>query len=263
MFPELTREELAAGMDAVVEEILRRAAVAGPPVDAFTVARALGMTVVWDDRQAGRARYVRLKGHRDPKPRGTILLKSDPRRERRQWAVAHEIGEHLAPRVFAVWGVDPRETASSAREIAANHLAGRLLLPTGWFAADARSCRWDLLALKAKYSTASHELIARRMLECAVPVIVSIFDQRRISFRRSNLPGRTPPPLQIEARCWQQAHTQNRHVVKTLGPYRTQVWPVHEEDWKREIIRTEVQECWDVMEDDMGAGTACGFAKDQ
>jgi hypothetical protein len=249
MFPELTREELAAGIDAVVEDILRRAAVASPPVDAFAVARLLGLTVAWDGRQSGRARYVRLNGRRGPTPRWTILLKPDPRQERQQWAVAHEIGEHVAHRVFAAWGVDPRETSPCAREIVASRLAGRLLLPTAWFSADARSCRWDLLALKAKYPTASHELIARRMLECSVPVIVSIFDQERISFRLSNLPGRTPPPLPIEVRCWRHAHARSSPISKSLGPYRTQAWPVHEDGWKREIIRTEVQECWDDVEE--------------
>ena len=103
--------------------------------------------------------------------RATILLRPEPRFERRQWAVAHEIGEHVACRVFALWGVDPRETQANAREHVANNLAGRLLLPTAWFAADAVACGWDLLGLKARYRTASHELIARRMLECRPPVI--------------------------------------------------------------------------------------------
>ena len=121
MFPELTREELAAGLDCVAAEILAEAGVAGPPVDAL--------------------------------------------------AVAHEIGEHIAYRVFARWGADPVETAANAREQVANWLAGRLLLPTAWFAADGTACGWDLLALKARYNTASHELIARRMLECRPPVM--------------------------------------------------------------------------------------------
>ena len=116
-------------------------------------------------------------------------MRPEPRLERRQWAVAHEIGEHVAYRVFLQWGVDPRETAPKAREAVANNLAGRLLLPTAWFAADGAACGWDLLALKARYRTASHELIARRMLECRPPVIISIFDHRRISFRRSNFPA--------------------------------------------------------------------------
>ena len=204
MLPEYTREELAAGLDRVAENILAVAGVQAPPVDAFAVARALGIDLAWDDRQEGRARYVRLGDRRAGAGRATILLRPDPRLERQQWAVAHEIGEHAACRVFVQWGVDPRETTSGAREIVANAMAGRLLLPTAWFAADATACDWDLIALKARYRTASHELIARRMLECRPPVIISIFDHRKIRFRRSNLPGRTPPPSTAEMQCWQR-----------------------------------------------------------
>ena len=78
-------------------------------------------------------------------------MRPEPRLERQQWAVAHEIGEHVAYHVFAHWGVDPREAAPNARETVANNLAGRLLLPTAWFAADAAACGWDLMALKARY----------------------------------------------------------------------------------------------------------------
>jgi hypothetical protein len=209
MLPEFTREELAAGLDAVVDELLREAGLTRPPVDAFALARALRIAVAWDDRQDGRARYVRLGDLSAvtptmqawcpvtstlDRPRAAILLRPDPRFERQHWAVAHEIGEHVAYRVFARWGVDPRETAPNAREQVANSLAGRLLLPTVWFEADGCACDWDLVELKTRYFTASHELIARRMLECRPPVVISIFDQERVSFRRSNLPGRLPPP---------------------------------------------------------------------
>jgi hypothetical protein len=254
MLPEFTREELAAGLDAVAMEVLVEAGVEGPPVDAFEVAQALGISVAFDDRQQGRARYVRLGG-RPParrgitdtlstggRPRATILLRPDPRWERQQWAVAHEIGEHAAYRMFARLGVDPREAVAGAREAVASQLAGRLLLPAAWFGADGSDSGWDLLALKARYATASHELIARRMLECRPPVIVSIFDQGRLHFRRSNLPGRVPPPSSAEIACWQSVHDRNRPSQTYQGLGMVQGWPVHEEGWKREILRTEVDE---------------------
>ncbi|MGD0900782.1 MAG: ImmA/IrrE family metallo-endopeptidase, partial [Thermoguttaceae bacterium] len=136
MLPELTREELAAGMDAVVFEILNEAGIHGPPVDAMDLARRLGITVATDEFQEGRARYVRLRGGHPSQLRPTILLRPFDRRERQHWAVAHEIGEHAAYRVFAAWGADPRETPPRAREETANCLAGRLLVPTAWFAPD-------------------------------------------------------------------------------------------------------------------------------
>jgi hypothetical protein len=243
MLPEYTREELAAGLDRVVEMILGKAGIQAPPVDAFAVARALGIAVAWDNRQEGRARYVRLSDRRLGCSRATILLRPEPRLERQQWAVAHEVGEHVAYHVFAQWGVDPRETTPNAREAVANNLAGRLLLPTPWFAADATACEWDLIALKTRYRTASHELIARRMLECRPPVIISIFDHRQISFRQSNLPGRAPPPSTAEIQCWRNVHCRNHSLRTRAGPNLIQGWPIHEEGWEREILRTEMDEC--------------------
>ncbi len=242
MLPEYTREELAAGLDCVAEEVLAEAGVRCPPVDAFDVARRLGIELAWDDRQSGRARYVRLGGRFAGRSRATILLRPDPRGERRQWAVAHEIGEHVAYRVFDRWGVDPRETDPAARETVANNMAGRLLLPSEWFAAEGAACGWDLLDLKARFRTASHELIARRMLECQTPVVISIFDQGRLTFRRGNLPGRTPPPLPAEAECRRHVHQLCRPLRFRKGPCSIQCWPIHEEGWKREIVRLEVDE---------------------
>ena len=155
-------------------------------------------------------------------------------------AVAHEIGEYAACRVFVQWGVDVREVCLAAEEVA-NCLAGRLLLPTEWFLADAAVVGWDLASLKAQYSTASYELIARRMLECPPPVIVTIFDHRRVSFRRSNLPGRVPPPSPAEMACWRVVHDSAPRQIDD-GPRTIQGWPVHEPTWKREILRTEVEE---------------------
>jgi hypothetical protein len=118
-------------------------------------------------------------------------------------------------------------------------------LPTDWFVDDAAACDWDLLALKARYATASHELIARRMLECPPPVIVSIFDEGRLSFRRSNVPGRAPPPSQAEFDCWRRVHASGRPACIRRPTGAIQGWPVHEENWKREIVRTE-SELWDM-----------------
>jgi hypothetical protein len=241
MLPEFTREELAAGLDRVAEQALRKAGIDRPPVDAFVVARALSIVVAWDDRQECRARYVRLNG-RSKHPRATVLLRPDPRPERHQWALAHEIGEHLACRVFDHWGVDPREVRADARETVANNLAGRLLLPTAWFVADGADCQWDLIALKSRYPTASHELIARRMLECRPPVIITIFDHRQISFRRANLPGRTPPPSAAEMQCWRSVHDRNHPLQTRRSPTAVQGWPIHEQGWTREILRTELDE---------------------
>lgn len=241
MLPEIPREELSAALDTVAEEVLAAGQITSPPIDALKLARALGITVAWDASQHGRGRYVRLSSHGGGPPEASILLRPEPRPERRQWAVAHEIGEHVAHRVFAALAVDPREVAPGARETVANHLAGRLLVPTARFAPDAGGCGWDLMELKATYATASHELIARRMLELPPPVIITIFDHGRVWLRRSNVPGRVPSPSVAELDCRQACHTRNRAEQSSDGLRTIQSWPVHEPGWKREILRTEVE----------------------
>lgn len=92
-------EEMSSALDSAIAELLDSAGLVGPPVDAVALARSLGFTLAWDDGQSSRARLVRLAGRRECGGL-SILLKHDPRPERRQWAVAHEIGEYLSPRVF-------------------------------------------------------------------------------------------------------------------------------------------------------------------
>lgn len=241
----LTAEEWTAGLDEVVAELLSAAGVTGPPVDAALVASALGLTVAWDEAQSGRARYVRVGGAGARRPRAMILLRRDPRREREQWALAHELGEHAAARVFHRWGLDPCEVGPALREQVANRLAARLLAPTPWLLDDARQLDWHLAALKARYATASHELLARRMLECPPAVIVTIFDHGRMTFRRGNRPGRAPSPMVDEWRCWRQVHANSapcRLQADCQGLARVDGWPVHEPEWKREILRAELAE---------------------
>jgi Zn-dependent peptidase ImmA (M78 family) len=240
MLPEIAVEELGATLDRVVAEVLAESRFPGPPVDAFRLAEDLKICVAIDDRQSVRARFVRLQGTRGPAARGTILLRPEPRPERRQWAVAHEIGEHLAHRVFDALSIDPRVADPRAREMVANSLAGRLLVPGAWLGDDGPACGWDLLRLKALYRTASHELLARRMLDMPPPVIVTIFDREAIYFRAGNVRGQVPPPSPAEWDCYRSVHRDGRPCQRDGDWLTVRGWPVHEEGWKREILRTEV-----------------------
>ncbi len=239
MLPEFTVEEVAAALDDVAHELLLAAGVAGPPVDAFRVAESLGIDVAWDDRQSGRARLVALRdGERSA--RTSILLRRDPRGERRQWAVAHEIGEASAHRVFAHLGVDPREAPPAAREDVANRLAGRLLLPTSAFRAVAEANGWDIADIKRRFVHASHELVARRMLDLHVPVIITVFDADRVTWRRSNVFGRVPRMSPVESSCQRRVHHTGQPLTVDDAGRIVQGWAIHEPDWKREILRMEL-----------------------
>jgi len=240
MLAELPVEEYSAVLDEVAAGVLADSAIVGPPVDPFRLARAMGITVAEDAGQTGRARYVRLGGRHGHRLLPTVLLRPEDRPERSHWALAHEIGEHLAHRVFGELNVSPREAPCNARESVANHLAGRLLVPTLWFLEDGTNCDWDLPRLKARYLTASHELLARRMLDLPPRVIVTIVDKGRTYLRCSNLPGSVPPMAEVERECQRRVTKEGGSVKQTQPPVRVQAWAVHEPDWKREILRTEM-----------------------
>jgi hypothetical protein len=245
MFSEIPAEQLAQVLDACAAEVLWEAGIEKPPVDATIVAERLDLVVAHNAALPCRGKLIDLADPRGGSAtQGTIVVGPAERPERLQWAVAHEIGESVAYRVFAALGVQADE---DAREQIANHLAGRLLLPRRWFAADGPRFDWDLFDMKRRYATASHELIARRMLEMNVPIVVTLFDQGRIRWRRTNCGARPPQLLPDEATVWKSTHEsgkpQTLHCdAANTGIESVHAWPIHEPEWKREILRSVIAE---------------------
>jgi Zn-dependent peptidase ImmA (M78 family) len=233
------QSDWTAALDETAAEILRRAGVKRPPVNAIEIANRLGCQVLWDKQQSGRARIATVRIGPGKRREPAIFLRPEPRPERIQWAVAHEIGEQCAGKVCRRLGIDLLEARADQREQIANALATRLLLPAKWFAEDATAHDFDLVQLKNRYATASHELIARRMLDLPQPLLVTIFDHGKQQFRRWNRPGLPPSILEIELESWRVAH-QFGDVVRRYSSPRIDIWPVHEPDWKREIMRLEL-----------------------
>jgi Zn-dependent peptidase ImmA (M78 family) len=246
MITEIPAEQLIDSINDCAAELLAEAGADCPPIDALLIAKRLGLLVAQDRQSDMRARFVRL-GQPNRAARGTILLADDPRPERRQWAVAHEIGEFAAHRVFTELGIDPEDLVSAEREQMANHLANAILLPFDWFRADGFAVDWDLFELKQIYSTASNELIARRMLGMSPAVIVSLFDQGKLVWRKSNVLRRPPALVPAESGTWQVAHNTcqvAQYECHDLpeGLRDVRCWPVHEPEWKREILRTALED---------------------
>lgn len=249
-----TREQVVDAVDETVQEVLREVGIVGPTVDVLQLARALDFMIALDATAGGRARFCRL----GPAAQGVILIRHDPRPERRQWAVAHELGEIFAHRVFGRLGWEAAETAAvddahapidqtgQAREAVANQFAGALLVPTRWLRETGSAVNWDLRQLKREFVTASHELIARRMLDMPPPVVITIFDQGRVSWRRSNQRLRPGPLTDQEELVWLQI--QNAEAVTRfdrnlpLPMASISGWAIHEGPWRREILRTELWE---------------------
>lgn len=233
MLDDLPREDVTAAIDGMIDELLDAAHIAQPPVDAIALAQSqLDIVVVMDERQPQRGRAQRIVGKKQ------IYLKPEPREERHQWTVAHEIGEHLKSDLLARLDIEPAQAKAMAGESLANLFAYRLLVPTRWFADDVKTLDYDLLALKGRYATSSHEVIAWRYLDLPAPCVVTIIDNERIHRRRSNA-MRTKRALEpIEERCWKRVTKFGKPETMRDDQWSVTAWPVHELEWKREILRS-------------------------
>src|SRR5262249_23179017 len=140
----------------------------------------LGIQVCLDRRQPQRGRAQRAGGKRQ------IFLRPEPSQERHQWTVAHEIGEHFKVTLLQRLGVEPGQTRAMAGESLANLFAYRLLVPRRALTAAAPACGYDVLELKQRYRTASHEVVAWRFLDLPEPCIITVVDNDHIHRRKSN-----------------------------------------------------------------------------
>ncbi len=231
------REEVVSVLDQIVEELLAQAGVEGPPVDAIALAqRHLGMTVSLDSRQQERGRVQRA-GRRPQ-----IFLRPEPTEERHQWTVAHEIGRHLRDQIHERLNLTREEARTLTGESLSNLFSSRLLVPTVWFATDAPAMAYDLLELKKRYRTSSHEVIALRFLDLPEPCIITVFDNDTVHRRKSNGPRVTKEVEPVEAKVQKYVHERGEPKTLREGNWTVQGWPIHQHGWKREILRSVVDE---------------------
>ncbi len=172
-----------------------------------------------------------------------ILVRPDARDERECFALAHEIGEARA--VADILERLPDDTADERRrEQLANLFAGRLLCPRQWFAAEVARSGFRLRDLKAVFVTASHEVIARQFLQDETPTVITIVDQGRVCARLGNV-GYEWRLLPLERTVWEECRRTARDVRRRQGSLSVEACPVHEPEWRREILRTSATDTFD------------------
>ena len=268
-------ENLFLGVDSLAMELLEQGGVSGPAVDAVELAWKLGLQVSLAGNPSQRGEFVRSRvvaAHEGilagpsgklggklhssatsshPKSsqtlgnfRGIIKVRPEERSERVHWAVAHEIGEAYSAELTHRVGLHFSEVSPELREALCNQFAGRLLAPSTWLRNCGPACDWDLAELKRIFCTASNELIARRCMDECPEAVYTVCDQGKISWRKSGRARRTIPWFSGERSVWQTAHVDGQHVDVDCGHWRVRVWPLHEECWQREILRTESNSPW-------------------
>jgi hypothetical protein len=222
MTEDLSREEVHHAIDRLVEDLLDAAGVAAPPVDAIAVARDhLHLDLTPPKRR-------RAAPEDDLEPPETV----------RQWLAAQRIGEHHKPVLLRRLGLDPTGTRGLSGASLVNLFATHLLLPTCWFADDARELEGDIMELHARYRTAGVEQIAWRLLDLPAPCIITVVDNDHVARRRSNawsVRRELAPP---EAECQRYVHHFSRPRRVSSGGWTVQGWPIHRAEWKREILRS-------------------------
>jgi hypothetical protein len=229
MSEEWTREEVQHAVESLVDELLKRAGVSEPPVDALALARThLGIPV---RVEAGGGRR---------RGRQEIVLPEDAGPEQQQWLAAQAIGQHLCPAALERVGMDQAGGLSSASLV--NLLARQVLVPAGWLAGEARSCGYDLEELHRRYRTVSMETLAWRLLDLPEPCVITVVDNEHVQARRSNAwrVGRTLSPT--EEQCQRYVHKFSRPRVVSAGGWTVLGWPLHQPDWKRELLRSVIEE---------------------
>jgi hypothetical protein len=233
MSEDIERSEVHQAVDQAVEELLAAAGVQEPPVDAIALAREhLGLVVSLD---RGRSRQWGRGGKQ-------VSERPEPTVEENQWTVAHAIGEHLKPALLRRLGIDPEQRQPMTGESLPRLFADRLLVPGRWLADQSRASGYDLLALKEKFRTASHEVIAWRLLDLPEPVIITIIDNGSVSRRRSNAWRVNRDLSEPEKRCQRYVHQYSRPHQLREDEWTVQGWPVHGVDWKREVLRSVLDE---------------------
>lgn len=202
-------------LEEVARETLERANV-GTPVDPEDV--AIDQELDLFDGGPGCGGY--LVGRK-------IIIDNALRRERRAFAIAHELAHWLLRRR----GIRDDETS-------VNYLAAALLLPRFEFESDLRQRGWDLIALCARHRFASFEAVARRI--CALRAARAVvFDRPLRGQQRPRwyaIPrGHRPTDLERDAAS--EAVATGAPVVITSE---ITAWPVLEHDWHRVITLANV-----------------------
>ena len=224
MVEDLSREEFVEAVSQAVKELLLAASVVTPPVDAVSLARNhLGLPPKPQRRKKG------------------VESSTQATEEQKQWDAALQIGDSLKPNLLHRLGIDPNQPRPLMGESLSKMVAEHLLLPLPWFARDAASSGFDLLALKDIYRTASHELIAWRWLDLPEPCIVTVVDNDHIQRRRSNAWPVRRELHPVEQQCQRYVSEYSRPRIVRAEGWTVQGWPVHRSDWKREVLRSVVE----------------------
>jgi predicted transcriptional regulator len=231
---DFSQEELIEAIDRLVAGLLERAGVTAPPVDALAIAEhhlGIPVEVVEPADESGRRRpRARPSG-------GGITLTTDMSDEQQQRAAADGIARLLLPDVYRKVGVVP---GSESKQFAAHVRAlivARVLIPGRLLRAALRDCKYDVPALHERFSTASMEAVAARLLDLDDPCVIAIVDDGVVASRRGNRMPATRKLETAEQECVDRVMELDLPHRARVGEWTAWGWPVPGRPFRRIILR--------------------------
>jgi hypothetical protein len=225
MLDDMPPEEILAAVERLVRELLDAAELRGPPVDAVALAR----------------QYLPPEAQQPRRGRRRSEADDAMTEEQKQWAAAQQVGRHLRDVLFERLGVEAEAGRGLAGSSLTNLFAPRLLLPADWFAADAAALDFDVLKLKERYPTCTHETIALRLLDLPEPCIITVLDEGRVVRRRSNAWPVRRELEPVEQKCQHAISRSGRPRVVRADNWTVQGWPIPMTSGARVILRSVVE----------------------
>jgi predicted transcriptional regulator len=233
---DFSQEELVDAIDRLVAGLMERAGVTAPPVNALAIAEHhLGIPVEFvepaEEDESGRRRpRARPSG-------GGIALTTDMSTEQQQRSAADGIARLLVPDVYrkvgVVQGSESRQFAAHVRAL----VIARVLIPGKLLRSALRDCKYDVPELHQRFSTASMEAVAARLLDLDDPMVVSLVDDGVVASRRSNRMQVSKKLEGAEQECVDRVMELDLPHRARVGEWTAWGWPVPNRPFRRIILR--------------------------
>lgn len=214
-------------IEGMVKKILMECDITTPPVDVKAVAKKKGLVLTESMLEGRRGQNFIFRGKK------FIEIDIRDRKVRQNFTIAHEILEVDLGEIVA----DPTE-----RHKLATLWSPFLLMPSNWFQETCIEHNFDILKVKKAFDNVSHEAVALHMLHFA-PAIITVFDNDRVTNRRSSYSFNVSRKLMsLEQGVIDQVLSSGEKFQTERDGVEVAAFPVFEEEFKRVIMRTQLDE---------------------
>lgn len=236
-YMDFSQDELIDTVERLVAGMLERAGVTAPPVNAVTIAEThLGIPIEWvepvDEDEPGRRR---------PRSRANsghgITFTTDMKDEQLQRVAADGIARTLLPDIYRKLSIVPGSESKQFATHVRGLTAARVLIPTRLLKAALRECKYDVVALQAKFETVNMETVAMRLLDLDEACVITVVDDRVVTSRRANRFAVTRELKAAEQDCVDYIMDVDVPHRARKGEWTAWGWPVPNRPFRRILLR--------------------------